>query len=283
MRKIYSLMLLCAAMVFVTGCSKDDDNNTTSVTGVTLSETTLTLEVNGTKTLIATVAPDNATDKTVTWSSSKTDVATVDENGKVEGKAAGETTITVTTKEGGKTATCKVTVTGVSSLKIGDYYPIGATKETAKGVVFWVDPDNSAAGKAVSLDEGVDIQWCTEDLFVTTCSSFTDGLVNTNIVKSLADYSETKYPAVAWCLKKGEGWYLPAQAELTDDLYGAFKADKTAFNKKLTDAGGTALSDEYYWSSTNGKLHVPANPTTGSFHEGQPTTSKNRVRAVHAF
>ena len=56
------------------------------------------------------MAPANATNKKVTWKSSNAAVATVDANGKVTGVKAGEATITVTTEDGGKTATCKVTV-----------------------------------------------------------------------------------------------------------------------------------------------------------------------------
>ena len=82
-----------------------------SVTGVTLDETELALYTGGSATLTATVAPDNATNKAVTWSSSDNTVATVDQNGTVTAVGAGKTTISVTTEDGGKTATCTVTVT----------------------------------------------------------------------------------------------------------------------------------------------------------------------------
>ena len=80
------------------------------VTSVTLDKTELALTLGDAAVqLKATVAPDNATDKTVTWSSDKTSVATVDATGKVTAVAEGEATITA--KAGDKTATCKVTVT----------------------------------------------------------------------------------------------------------------------------------------------------------------------------
>ena len=84
---------------------------TVAVTGVTLAPTsaTLTLGETETVTLIPTVLPDNATDKSVTWSSSNEAVATVTD-GVVTAVAAGEATITVTTTDGAKTATCAVTV-----------------------------------------------------------------------------------------------------------------------------------------------------------------------------
>ncbi len=84
---------------------------TVAVTGVTLSPTTLSFVAGETVTLTATVNPTNATNKDVTWKSDKTAVATVDANGKVTAKTAGTATITVTTADGAKTATCKVTVT----------------------------------------------------------------------------------------------------------------------------------------------------------------------------
>ena len=81
-----------------------------NVTEVTLDRTELTLTEGETETLTATVKPDNADNRKVTWSSDKTDVATVDGAGRVTAVKAGEAVVTVTTEDGGKTATCKVTV-----------------------------------------------------------------------------------------------------------------------------------------------------------------------------
>lgn len=80
------------------------------VTGVTLNKSTSTVLVGGTEQLTATVAPSNATTKTVSWSSSTPSVATVNSSGLVTGVSAGTATITVTTVDGSKTANCVVTV-----------------------------------------------------------------------------------------------------------------------------------------------------------------------------
>ena len=85
------------------------------VTGVTLSKTTLTLAVGKSETLAATIRPSGSTEKGVTWISSDTSIATVDANGKVTGVKAGTATITVTTDDGGYTATCTVTVTAADT------------------------------------------------------------------------------------------------------------------------------------------------------------------------
>lgn len=79
------------------------------VTGVKLNTETLELFTGNTATLTATVQPDDATNKNVTWQSDNANVATV-QNGTVNAVGAGEATITVTTEDGKKTATCTVTV-----------------------------------------------------------------------------------------------------------------------------------------------------------------------------
>lgn len=86
--------------------------NPVPVTGVTLDKNTLVLFTGESATLTATVAPENATDKTVTWVSSNPAIVTVDGSGHVKAVAAGTANITVTTTDGNKTAVCAVTVTG---------------------------------------------------------------------------------------------------------------------------------------------------------------------------
>ena len=80
------------------------------MTGVSLNETSATLNRGDTLQLTPSFTPADATNKNVTWSSGNDNVATVDENGIVTAVAAGDATITVTTEDGGKTATCDVTV-----------------------------------------------------------------------------------------------------------------------------------------------------------------------------
>ena len=95
-------------------CAVTVSATTVSVTGVTLNKSTTTIEVGGTETLTPTVAPAGATNQNVTWSSDNTDIATVDASGKVTGVSAGTATITVTTEDGSKTATCAVTVSATT-------------------------------------------------------------------------------------------------------------------------------------------------------------------------
>ena len=114
-------------------CSAADDGSVTwsndplnaamgivAVAGITLDKSALSLTAGGeTATLTATVLPEDATDKTVTWSSSNETVATVSD-GIVTPVSEGETDITVTTAEGGYTDTCKVTVSAQETVKISN-------------------------------------------------------------------------------------------------------------------------------------------------------------------
>ena len=142
-----------------------------SVTGVTLNKTSTELTVGQSETLTAAVEPSNATNKNVTWSSSAESVATV-EDGKVTAVGAGEATITVTTEDGNKTATCAVTVaaatvpvTGVTLSQTQESLYSNRTPNTLT-LTATVAPDN-ATNKAVT--------WSTSNSTVATVDA--NGLI----------------------------------------------------------------------------------------------------------
>ena len=128
----------------------------TPVTAVTLNKTSASLKAGETVTLTATVKPDDATDKTVTWSTSDATVATVS-NGVVTAKKVG--TATITAKAGDKSATCEITVvatpvTAVTlnktsvSLKAGETVTLRATvkpDDATDKTVTWGSSDESVA------------------------------------------------------------------------------------------------------------------------------------------
>lgn len=136
------------------------------VTGVALDKTSLEMEEGDTVTLTATISPANATNKNVSWSSSDNTVATV-EDGKVTALKGGAATITVTTADGGKTASCDVVVKSTVikvvsveissapanlSMHIGDEYTFAAKvlpeNATDKSVTW-----KSSATEVVTIDE----------------------------------------------------------------------------------------------------------------------------------
>jgi uncharacterized protein YjdB len=122
-----------------------------AVTGVTLSSSTLYLKVDDESTLSATVSPDYATNKSVEWSSNN-GVATVNSSGKVTGKTAGTSIITVTTADGKKTATCTVKVISISlpttlSVNEGESKTLSPTiiPSDVGGIVTWSSNNTSVA------------------------------------------------------------------------------------------------------------------------------------------
>jgi len=111
MKNKLCLIAILAIIGFLAACGDGGGGTTTvPVTGVTLNKSNLSLNMGSSETLTATVAPENATNKAVTWSSSNEAIATVTTNGVVTAVAAGSTTITVTTADGGKETKCSVDV-----------------------------------------------------------------------------------------------------------------------------------------------------------------------------
>ena len=111
--KFFSILIILIALL--SSC-----NNNIDVTGVTLNNETLTLTVNETATLIATVLPADATNQELIWESSDSKVVYVDNTGKITALAEETATITVTTADGGKTASCEVIVKGEGGDEGGD-------------------------------------------------------------------------------------------------------------------------------------------------------------------
>lgn len=128
--------------------SEDDDSESVAVTSVELNKTSTSIGVGETETLTATVKPDNATDKTVTWTSNETTVATV-ENGVVTAVAKG--TATITAKAGDKTATCTVTVTAAKVIDLSTL-----TEDTVVADGYTITGTLAAAVK-VSIADGATV------------------------------------------------------------------------------------------------------------------------------
>ena len=167
-------------------CSVTVKAGKVAVTGVTMSPTSLSLVVGETSTLTATVKPDNATDKTVKWSSNKTGVATVDANGKVTAKAEGTATITVTTNDGGKTASCAVTVVAATVEFKWNTKDFIAPSGEGSGPWAETNPFYCEHGKSFTMiawdmvndrkyttDESKVIKWTTSDSSIASISAGT--------------------------------------------------------------------------------------------------------------
>ena len=167
MKKIFPCVLLCAA-VMLASCSKDNDPEEepiVPVSGVTIDQNTLSLVAGTTGTLVATVAPEDVTDKTVTWATADAAIATVSDAGVVTAVKVGTTTVTVTSKaDATKKATCTVTVT--------------KTVVNVSGVTLDKSTASIEIGKSESLVVTVapvdatdkSVTWATSDAAIATVS-----------------------------------------------------------------------------------------------------------------
>ena len=132
------------------------------VTGVSLDESSITLDVGGNQTLTATVTPEDATNKKVCWSSDNEAVATVSEDGVVTAVAGGTAVITATTHDGLFTASCTVTVNAPATApniitdtlpdgKVGEAYSQTLTADGTTPITWGIDSGNLPAD--LTLDE----------------------------------------------------------------------------------------------------------------------------------
>lgn len=171
MKKNVGLVLIFLALTIFWTCTQQEQD--VAVSSVTLSQPTAEMIIGETITLKATISPTNATDKQITWASSKQSVASVNQNGKVEALSEGVSTITATA--GGKTGSCTITVSkgiiAVESIELdrqeltmveGDEFTLKATvkpDDASDKTVSWSTSDSKIAsvdntGKITAIKEG---------------------------------------------------------------------------------------------------------------------------------
>lgn len=154
------------------------DITTVAVTGVTVTPSVIEVKRRNTSILTATVAPEDATNKTVSWTSNNESVATVDKNGKVTAVVPGAAKITATTENGGKTGDCNVTVTGI----VLD----NASASMSKGSKLSLSPMTKVPSAAGSSE----VKWSSSDAGVATV---TDSGEVTAVAKGQTDITATLY------------------------------------------------------------------------------------------
>lgn len=110
MRLLTGLAIALGVVLAISSCKKDKEPTKIPVTGVSLNKTSMSLEVGDDFQLLASVLPEDATDKRVTWDSDDESVATVDDKGLVKAVKVGKAKISVYTHDGDFTKVCEVTV-----------------------------------------------------------------------------------------------------------------------------------------------------------------------------
>ena len=253
------------------------------VTGVTLNRSNLSLTAGGNAWLRAAVQPDNAANQSVTWASSDPSVATVDQNGVVTAVGAGTATITVTTADGGFTATCAVTVRPDIPPANPNYR---ITVEATQGGTVTADPTAAKAGATVTLtpvpDRGYqvgsvavtdrfgDAVAVTEQADGTYTFTMPNGQVTVTVTFAEAplpfpDVAEGDwfYDAVRYAYETGlmdgvgDNLFAPnsetTRAQLVTILYRLEGEPEVSGTSGFTDVeAGTWYTDAVAWAAANG-------------------------------
>ncbi|MBQ3328000.1 MAG: Ig domain-containing protein [Clostridia bacterium] len=223
------------------------------VTGVSLDKTELTLDEGDSATLAATVSPEDASNKNVTWTSSDEKVATVDATGKVTAIKAGTATITVTTEDGEKTATCAVTV---NHKHVEEVVPGKAATCTEKGLT---DGKKCSVCDAV-LEEQEEIPALGHD--------FKDGKC-TRCDAADPDYKPTPVEPVSKFTglaneadKDGVWWYYTdgkidkTHTGVDQNKYGWWRVENGKVN---FNAQSIYQNENGWWKTTDGKVTFKEN------------------------
>lgn len=242
-----------------------------AVTGVTLDKTSASVEAGQTLQLTATVAPTNADNKNVSWSSNNPTVANVDQNGLVTAYSAGNATITMTTEDGSKTATCTVTVTepaapvavtGVSLNKSTTSIYVGAS-ETLTATVAPADATNKA------------VSWSSDNPSV---ASVNNGVVTgvaigqATITVKTADGNFT-----ATCAVTVEAAPVIAVTGVTLDKTSVGVQVGNTVSLTATVAPANAANKTVQWYSSNENIATVSNGTVTGVSEGDATITVKTV------
>ena len=235
------------------------------VESITITTTQTKIAVGGSRTYAVQILPaEAAAGATVEWSSSEPRVATIDAKGKMRGMAPGNTVIRATC--GGKTAEKDLTV-AIKAAKVGQFLFDDGTWEagsvvdgkTCIGLIYFIAADGKS-GKAVSLDEAVELKWSEAQAAVPNAKDALNGEANCEEIAKIEGW-KTAFPAAKWCVDKSNDkvkWHLPA----VDELRQLFAAScGLTWVEKDADASKNQINN---WTG---------NSVTMVYKDGQPDTN----------
>lgn len=218
-----------------------------SVTGVSLSKSVLSLAVGESETLVATVAPERATDRSVTWESSNKNVATVNQNGTVKAVAAGSAVIWVRTNDGGFTARCNLTVAAVVNeytLTVNCATP-GATVKVLEYVA-----GQSSMADAVTYTEPMTFRKNT----TVKVWAYKNGMIGSGMQTIVMDSNKT---ATVAC-KTIPGWNL--ESEMSAEAAGL----SIPYEVSDPDSVGWRLESDADWIAVDSDVVIDVNTNSSS-------------------
>lgn len=229
---------------------------------ISLDKTNLQLYVGKTATLAATVSPSNANNLAVTWSSSNPEVASVNENGVVTAISEGNATITASSVDGNKTATCAVSV--VTFMPSSTPRDLTLAVSLPTGGRYFLQKDDL---QYVNLDN-----YIVEGLYVVGLSAFIVALNDATTDKVCYDAANAFF-----CLPDGD------QGMAISSRFSDINSALTSFGgQPIKSYASTGAYDNYYWTSEQGNSassHKCIYGSGGSLHS-QDNTNYYYVREV---
>ena len=218
-----------------------------SVTGVSLSKSVLSLAVGESETLVATVAPERATDRSVTWESSNKNVATVNQNGTVKAVAAGSAVIGVRTNDGGFTARCNLTVAAVVN-----EYTLTVNCATPGAIVKVLEyvAGQSSIADAVTYTEPMTFRENT----TVKVWAYKNGMIDSGMQTIVMDSNKT---ATVAC-KTIPGWNL--ESEMSAEAAGL----SIPYEVSDPDSVGWRLESDADWIAVESDVVIDVNTNTSS-------------------
>ena len=250
---LLALVVLIFACDGQTGINGDyGEDNTIHISGIYLDPSSITLKEGDSASLSIEISPSNASNKAVVWSSSNEGVASVDD-GKVTGVQPGSATITATTEDGGKKATCSVTVESnlAPSVTVSAEF-VSAVSAVLKG--------KANLGASLAADLSVGFQYSTSAGILPSNSitvEATDADANYNYTMGITGLEpNTKYYFRSYVRQKGQDTYGETKDFTTKDVASmletkdatGIQATKATMNAKLD------LTDVQYGNLTYGFL-----------------------------
>ena len=253
------------------------DSTPVTVTGVELNKSEIELSVNETEALTATVLPENAPDKTVSWSSSNTNVATVSSNGVVTAVSAGTAVITVTTNTGGKTATCVVTVKEDApvitySLAID---PQSVEIKYGETKAFTLTLTTTTNGVAAT-ETVTGATWTTSDANVATVADGTATGTGAGTATITAKYTpagsdEELTASASLTVTNVVSYSLAIDPESAEVLVGGTKAFTLTLTTTTNGEAATQTVTDATWTTSDATVATVSNGTATGVAEGTVT------------
>ena len=263
-----------AALSLLMACTPEEngaDNNQSGnggdkivhVTGISLDRNSAAIKEGEYITLVATVTPSNADNKSVSWSSSSDAVATVDASGKVTGVKAGSATITATAADGGMKASCALSV----EANLAPSVTLEAKNISAISAVL---AGEANLGSTVASDLKVGFQYSKSASILpsnSTTIEATDADASYNYTAAITGLDpETKYYFRSFVRQNGQDSYGETKEFTTKDVTSlletkdasAIEATKATMNAKLdlTDVQYKSLAYGFLWGTSESALNT---------------------------